>query len=128
MDSIEYHRKLEKAFAECDAAGLSKYEYNPYFDRLMRRLGFKPVPLHYSGWSGTFRVFIFFTFAISGLLLLYYWLLDLLAASDASADGFGLSFRIIFTSLLMGAGFSVGQVWEAQAKRRKHTLSGWEEL
>lgn len=126
MDSAEYRRKLDKAFSECDAAGLSKYAYNPYFDRLMRLLGFKPVPLPYTGWRGMFRVFLFFSIAISGSLQLFYWLLDLFGADGASADG--SAFRIIVTSLLMVVGFAAGQVWEAQAARRKYDLPDWEEL
>ncbi|MFO7804471.1 MAG: DUF6404 family protein, partial [Paracoccaceae bacterium] len=128
MDSSEYHRKLEKAFTEADASGLSKSAYNPYFDRLMRFWGFKPVPLHYAGWTATFRLIPFFTIAISGSLFLFHGLFDLLGAPEARAEGVEFFVRTTVTGLLSGAFVSIGQVWEAQADRRKHNLSNWDGL
>lgn len=128
MDSAEYNRKLEKAFSECEAAGLSEYAFNPYFDRLMRLLGFKPVPLHYAGWYATLRLIPFFAIVIASTLLLVHGLSDLFDAPQARVEGVGFFVRIGITGLVTGAFVSIGQVWEAQAERRKENLSNWEDL
>jgi len=128
MDSAEYHRKLENAFTQAEAAGLSNYAYNPYFDRLMRFWGFKPVPLHYAGWTATFRLIPFFTIAMSGVLFLVHGLSDFFSAPNARAEGVEFLVRTGVTGLIGGAFASLGQVWEAQADRRKHNLARWEEL
>lgn len=128
MDSAEYHRKLEKAFTQAVAVGLPHYAYNPYFDRLMRRLGFKPVPLHYAGWYATLRLIPFFAFFTASSLLLVHGLLDLFGAPEARIEGVEFFIRIVVTGLIISVFASIGQVWEAQAERRKHNLPKWEEL
>jgi len=128
MDSAEYHRKLEKAFTQAAAVGLSNYAYNPYFDRLMRRLGFKPVPLHFTGWYATLRLIPVFAILIASTLLLVHGLSDLFGAPQARAEGVGFFVRIGIVGLVISVFVSIGQVWEAQAERRKHSLPSWEEL
>lgn len=128
MDSAEYHRKLARAFTQAGAAGISSYSYNPYFDRAMRRLGCKPVPLHYAGWVAVLRLIPFFAIVISITLLLVHALSDLLGAPPARAEGIGFFVRIGVTGIIVSAFVSLGQVWEAQSERRKCDLPKWEDL
>lgn len=109
--SASNDRKRDRAFRECKAAGLSRYNYDPWPDRIMRCMD-SP---HDGGWSWV---------AITMSLVAMGW--------SAGAWLFGpdpmSGLRAIVGGLVMALIVGAGQAWETGHQRRKHGLSGWKDL
>lgn len=114
-DRKDYHRRLDHAFRECETAGLSRYTYDPWPDRILRRMGLRPRPPHYRGRSWL---------AVTMSLVAIGWTAGAWLFGPEHTSGL----RAVVGGLIMALIVGVGQAWETGHQRRKHGLSKWEDL
>lgn len=114
-DRKDYHRRLDHAFRECETAGLSRYTYDPWPDRILRRMGLRPRPPHYRGRSWL---------AVTMSLVAIGWTAGAWLLGPEHTSGL----RAVVGGLIMALIVGVGQAWETGHQRRKHGLSKWEDL
>jgi hypothetical protein len=109
-----YARKRDAAVRECQAAGLAAHSYAPWPDRVLRRLGLRPRPLHYGGLLAVVVTMVCVVIAWTAVHAILIKNVELVG----SAVGGGVM------AVLIGA----GRFWEVRRERRKHGLSEWEDL
>jgi hypothetical protein len=109
-----YARKRGAAVRECEAAGLAPNSYDPWPDRVLRRLGLRRRPPHYRGLLSVVVTMVCVAVTITAVNALITRDVELVR----SAVGGGVM------ALLIGA----KQFWEVQRERRKHGLSEWKDL
>lgn len=113
----DYTRKLAKAFAEAQAAGMKRSAYDNWAYRGLRRLGVRIKPPVYSHlgwlmlWSG-----VYFAVFWGGGMHIFLWRDNTLIVVQLG------------TSLIAGIMFGAITALVARFMRRKHRLTPWSEL
>ena len=109
-----YDRKRDAAVRECEAAGLAPNSYDPWPDRVLRRLGLRPRPPHYGGLSSV---------VVTMLCVAITWTaVHALITPDVELV------RSAVGGVVMAFFIGTGRLWEMRYQRRKHGLSEWKDL
>lgn len=115
--SSEFERKLQAAFAELQATGMRRANYDPHFDRGLRMLDLEVRPPHYLPMTrAILRAGGYFAVFWGGFMWLTVW-----------RTVWSPLLAIVF-SIFAGALFGLVIAARYRRERRKHQLSDWDAL
>lgn len=112
----DYTRKLAAAYAQAQAAGMARWQYDDGLDRFARKVGLRlrPAPYRHLGMMWV-RWFAFFAISVGNLVWSIWWY-------DWSTS------RLAITTASVAAGLALLAVLLRKANRRKHRLTPWSAL